>query len=246
MHAHVVLAAILTQAFLTLVGPSPSGSFRTPAMPILFACQRILQAPVGSHRILAVGSLCEILYIPAETLLGPARASPIRTSYAPTGTYTYIHELRAPDGSFKYVQEGLTIPGPSDRMYSGLKAGQCGCCYYRMREILEYTNEPGYLALMSPGWYEAEDGTWKWWHGDCQHGRPGCSCKNFGKNHLQDPGDQKNLEAQQHFAEEPDFMVIAENMGTLDNEAVIAENMGSLDGSALEPIGEALEPSPEP
>ena len=178
-------------------------------MPILFACQRILQAPVGSHRILAVGSLFEILYIPAETL-GPER-SPIRTSHAPTGTYTYIHERRAPDGSFKYLQEGLTIPGPSDRMYSGLKAGQCGCCYYRMREILEYTKEPGYLALMTPGWYEAEDGTWRWWHGDAQHGRPGCSCR----NHLQDPGDQENLEAQQHVTEDPDFMdfMIAENMG---------------------------------
>ena len=190
-------------------------------MPILFACQRILQAPVGSRRILAVGSLFEIMYIPAESL-GPApepeapaeaKASPIRTSHAPTGTYTYIHEQVAPDGSFQYLQQGMTIPGPGERFYSGLLAGQCGCCYYRRREILEYTNEPGFLALMTPGWYQDHDGSWKWWHGEAVHGTPGCSCRNHrpqenldAQQQNQDPGNQENLEAQQHFIEDPDFM----------------------------------------
>ena len=203
-------------------------------MPILVACQRIRQAPQGSRRILAVGSWFEILYIPAETL-GPA--SPIRTSHSPTGTYKYIHEQVAPDGSFHYLQQGLTIPGPGDRMFTGLQPGQCACCYYRRREILEYTNEPGFLALMTPGWYvDQNDGSWRWWHGDAPHGRPGCSCR----NHLQDPGDQENLEAQQQ-NQDPG------NHENLEAQQHLTEDPDFSDFLMAEPeYLENLEPSPEP
>ena len=96
----------------------------------------------------------------------------------PTGNYTYICEHIEPDGSLHYPQEGLTMPGPEEKMFRGLQAGQCPCCYYRKREILEWTTSgPGCLALMTPGWYQDEGGYWKWWHADPPHGQPGWSCR---------------------------------------------------------------------
>ena len=162
-------------------------------MPILFACQKIQKAPAGSRRIIAVGAFFEVLYIPPESPEpeapeAPAKAMAWPQRYPPTGDYAYITERVEPDGSFTYPhQEGLTIPGPGDRMFAGLLPGQCACCYYRRREILEWTTSPGYLALMTPGWYQ--DGAWKWWHGECPHGKPGWSCRNY-----QNEADEENLE----------------------------------------------------
>ena len=162
-------------------------------MPILFACQKIQKAPAGSRRIIAVGAFFEVLYIPPEAPDAPAKAKawPLSWQHPPSGHYAYICERVEPDGSFSYPQEGLTIPGPGERMFHGLHPGQCACCYYRKREILEWTTSgPGYLALMTPGWYQDHDGAWKWWHGDAPHGRPGWSCRNHG---IEDP---ENLETQ--------------------------------------------------
>ena len=172
-------------------------------MPILFACQKILKAPAGSRRIIAVGAFFEVLYIPPKALEpeepevpeAPAKAKawPLRSEHPPSGDYAYIAERVEPDGSLSYLQEGLTIPGPGERMFEGLQPGQCGCCYYRKREILEWTTSgPGFLALMTPGWYQEHDGTWRWWHGDAPHGRPGCSCRNYQNLAIE---DSENLEA---------------------------------------------------
>ena len=151
-----------------------------------------------------MGALFEILYIPPEEAVEPeapeAPSRILKTEHAPTGDYQYICERAEPDGSFTYFQQGLTIPGPGDRMFRGLREGQCSCCYYRRREILEWTTSgPGCLALMTPGWYQDPDGSWKWWHGDCPHGHPGFSCKKNYEDEwekLEDlPADEKNLEA---------------------------------------------------
>ena len=192
------------------------------AMPILFACQRIQKTPPGARRIIGVGAFFEVLYIPPEAPEAPAKAKawPLLSQHPPSGDYAYICERMAPDGSFYYLNEGLTIPGPGERMFQGLHPGQCACCYYRKREILEWTTSgPGYLALMTPGWYRDHDGAWKWWHGDAPHGRPGWSCRNW-QNHdieasesLEAQPAEENLEAQP--AEEN-----LENLGNLiDGEA---------------------------
>ena len=175
-------------------------------MPILFACQKIQKAPAGSRRIMGVGAFFEVLYIPPQAL-APEPEAPgaptktdeeapgaptnsdevyfkhLRSRHAPTGSYSHICERVEHDGSLygtlHYSHEGMTIPGPGERPFKGLKPGQCACCYYRMRETLEWTSSgPGYLALMTPGWYQDHEGTWKWWHGDCPHGDPAWSCKN--------------------------------------------------------------------
>ena len=166
-------------------------------MPILFACQKIQKAPAGSRRIIAVGAFFEVLYIPPEApepeapeAPAKAKAWPQRSEHPPSGDYTYICERVEPDGSLSYLQQGLTIPGPGDRMFNGLLPEQCACCYYRKREILEWTKEPGLLALMTPGWYQDHDGAWKWWHGDCPHGTPGWSCR----RHQLIEADEENLE----------------------------------------------------
>ena len=203
-------------------------------MPILVACQRIQQTPAGARRILGVGAFFEVLYIPPKALESEAPevlGEGTYGGYAPTGTYKYIHEVVLPDGSFDYPQEGLTIPNVGEREFKGLLPGQCSCCYYRTREILEWTHEPGYLALMTSGWYEAEDGEWKWWHGDAPHGRPGCSCRSWrdeenkdapamkisenldakedlelrDPENLQDPPAQENLEAHNHAMKNPEI-----------------------------------------
>ena len=204
-------------------------------MPILVACQRIQQTPAGARRILGVGAFFEVLYIPPKALESEAPevlGKGTYGGYAPTGTYKYIHEVVLPDGSFDYPQEGLTVPNAGEREFRGLLPGQCSCCYYRTREILEWTHEPGYLALMTSGWYEADDGEWKWWHGDAPHGRPGCSCRTWmheenkdaqpamknsenldakedlelkDPENLQDPPAQENLEAQNHAMKNPEI-----------------------------------------
>ena len=197
-------------------------------MPILVACQRIQQTPAGARRILGGGAFFEVLYIPPKALEPEAPEALGKGNYgghAPTGSYKYICEKVLPDGSFDYPQEGLTVPNAGEREFRGLLPGQCSCCYYRTREILEWTHEPGYLALMTSGWYEAEDGEWKWWHGAAPHGRPGCSCRSWRDEEnkdakenlelakenlesamndpkdLQDPAAQENLEAQILIAE---------------------------------------------
>ena len=165
-------------------------------MPILFACQKIQNAPAGSRRIIAVGAFFEVLYIPPEALEPEAPEAPKETygGHPPSGDYKYICERVAPDGSLEYLQSGLTIPGIGEREFKGLLPGQCMCCYYRNREILEWTTSgPGYLALMTPGWYRDHDGAWKWWHGDAPHGRPGWSCRNYQNHGIE---DSENLEAQ--------------------------------------------------
>ena len=162
-------------------------------MPILFACQRIEVFPPGARRILGVGAFFEILYIPAagpevrpeapdqEAPEAPEawpRPWPRSSRFPPTGDYKYICEIAEPDGSFTYPQDGVSLPGPGERMFGGTHPGQCACCYYRTREILEWTESgPGHLALMTPGWYQEPDGSWKWWHGDAPHGRPGWSAR---------------------------------------------------------------------
>ena len=203
------------QRLSTLAAPVCILSVPT-AMPILFACQKIQRAPAGSRRIIAVGAFFEVLYIPleapepeapeapakAEVLYippeapepeapeAPAKAMAWPQRHPPTGDYAYICERVEPDGSFTYPhQEGLTIPGPGERMFAGLLPGQCACCYYRKREILEWTHDPGFLALMTPGWHQDPDGAWKWWHGECWHGKPGLSCRNH-----QNEADEENLE----------------------------------------------------
>ena len=164
MHAHV-LAAILTTSACSACGPLSLLPAST-AMPILFACQKIQKAPAGSRRIIAVGAFFEVLYIPPEAPEpegpeAPAKAKAWPSRHPPSGDYAYICERVEPDGSFSYPQEGLTIPGPGERMFHGLLPGQCTCCYYRKREILEWTTSgPGYLALMTPGWYQDHDGAW--------------------------------------------------------------------------------------
>ena len=184
------------QRLTTLVAPACILSVPA-AMPILFACQKIQRAPAGSRRIIAMGAFFEVLYIPPEAPEpeGPeapakAKACPLRSSHPPSGDYTYITEQVEPDGSFKYLQQGLTIPGPGEREFHGLLPGQCACCYYRKREILEWTQSgPGFLALMTPGWYQDHDGTWKWWHGDAPHGTPGCLCRTYNDHEA----DEENL-----------------------------------------------------
>ena len=186
------------QRLTTLVAPACILSVPA-AMPILFACQKIQKAPAGSRRIIAVGAFFEVLYIPPEApepeapeAPAKAKACPLRSEHPPSGDYAYISERVEPDGSLSYLQEGLTIPGPGERMFHGLLPGQCACCYYRKREILEWTTSgPGLLALMTPGWYQDHDGAWKWWHGDCPHGTPGCSCRNYQNHGIE--ADEENL-----------------------------------------------------
>ena len=154
-----------------------------------------------------MGNLFEILYIPPKALEVPEGPAKPYGGHHPTGSYKYICEKVRPDGSFEYLQEGLTIPNIGEREYKGLLPGQCMCCYYRSREILEWTSSgPGYLALMTPGWYQEEDGTWRWWHGDAAHGRPGCSCRNYYD--IEDPENLEDLAAEnleaQHAIEDED------------------------------------------
>ena len=217
------------QRLSTLAAPVCILSVPT-AMPILFACQKIQKAPAGSRRIIAVGAFFEVLYIPpeapepeapeapakAEVLYippeapepeapeAPAKAMAWPQRYPATGDYAYISERVEPDGSFTYPHHtGLTIPGPGDRMFAGLLPGQCACCYYRRREILEWTNSPGYLALMTPGWYHDHDGAWKWWHGECPHGKPGWSCRNY-----QNEADEENLENPRNLIEADEWGIL--------------------------------------
>ena len=194
-------------------------------MPILFACQKIQKAPAGSRRIIGVGAFFEVLYIPPEAPEAPAKAKawPLSSQHPPSGDYAYICERVEPDGSFHYPQEGLTIPGPHERLFHGLHTGQCACCYYRKREILEWTTSgPGHLALMTSGWYQDHDGAWKWWHGDAPHGHPGLSCRNWQNHGIEDlaPPITENLEAQP--AEENlEAQPAEENLENLDEFDVI-------------------------
>ena len=201
-------------------------------MPILFACQKIQKAPAGSRRIFGVGAFFEVLYIPPEA---PAKAT--YGGHPPSGDYKYICERVAPDGSLEYLQEGLTIPGIGEREFKGLLPGQCMCCYYRNREILEWTTSgPGFLALMTPGWYQEHDGTWKWWHGDAQHGTPGCSCRNYHNHAIE---DSENLEAQPASEENLEAQPANEENQELERIAEIPENLGNLiDGEAPEVLPE--------
>ena len=184
-------------------------------MPILFACQQILKLPAGSRRIIAMGPFFEVLYIPREALEARAAPDPVvpavvlKSKHAPTGAYTYICEHEEPDGRFSYPQQGLTIPEPGAPMFQGLKPGQCSCCYYRRREVLEWTTSgTGLLALMTPGWYQDEQGTWRWWHGDCPHGNDHWACCT-----------RENLEAEENLG--------AENLAEEDLEA--EENLQDLE-----------------
>ena len=199
-------------------------------MPLLFACSKIGKAPSGSRRILAVGSLFEVFYIPLGALEPEPEAPvpeapeeppppacpacPLRSSCSPTGDYKYIHEHEEPDGRFTYGNQGLTLPGAGEREYKGLLPGQCACCYYRNREILEWTsNGPGYLALMTPGWYIDEHGHWKWWHGDALHGRPGWTCRNHNNDEdLEDPEVWEQIQIEQTL-ENPENLGAASSSG---------------------------------
>ena len=158
---------------------------------------------------MGVGAFFEVLYIPPGPEAPSARTStwPLSSRRPPTPGYKYICEIAEPDGTFYYPQEGLTIPGPGERMFEGLHVGQCPCCYYRTREILEWTKSgPGCLALMTPGWYQDEDGSWKWWHADPPHGNPGWSCRDWEE-------EEENLET---LADADESLIEWENLESLD------------------------------
>ena len=125
------------------------------------------------------------------------------------------------------------MPGPEEKMFRGLQAGQCPCCYYRKREILEWTTSgPGCLALMTPGWYQDEGGYWKWWHADPPHGQPGWSCRDWQEENLEslepsmealaDADAEENLvEAQQ----DPESSEPPQDQVNLDqSESLLAES----------------------
>ena len=192
-----------------------------------------------------MGNFMEILYIPPKSFKGlesEAPEAPGKGNYgghAPTGSYKYICEKVAPDGSFEHQQEGLTIPNVGEREFKGLLPGQCICCYYRTREILEWTHEPGYLALMTPGWYEADDGEWKWWHGDAKHGRPGCSCRTWMHKENKDAQpamkDSENLDAKEDLESQNHAMKDPENLQDPPaQENLEAQNHAMKDSENLE------------
>ena len=55
------------------------------------------------------------------------------------------------------------------------------------------------MALMTPGWYQDEEGTWKWWHGDSPHGDPARSCRNYeAKEEKLEDLAEENLEANEN------------------------------------------------
>ena len=109
-----------------------------------------------------------------------------------------IHEVVDKNGFRSYPgEQPLGRIGPHDKDHQGLAEGQCMCCYYRKREILERTE--GGLALFTPGWYwdetPVEGGPreglvvgYAWWHGLAPHGNPGMKCGHGGPRKYHWPG----------------------------------------------------------
>ena len=109
-------------------------------MPLLWSCFEFLKPhEVNSiaKNVLDVGFLQIFKITQAPPLQDPAE--PLEEP--PTNPRSLSHEVLDDDGWRTYPgDQPLGMVGPYDKDFKGLKAGQCMCCCYRQREILERTS----------------------------------------------------------------------------------------------------------
>ena len=119
-------------------------------MPVVFGCFSFLKLDHLSQKasmVFDIGAI-QIIRIPREP-----RGPPKNANMDLVEAMSDLHEKKDPLTGYRDYPKDLPLSFPNDdeELFEGIQEGQCFCCYYRRRQILNKT-ESG-MALMTPGWY---------------------------------------------------------------------------------------------